>query len=99
MKISEHIEVLKAAQEKFGDLELYRLGIESGNDWIFPLVVPKMEIVMDDMLTGEYNINPELMTDGKLLMIKNLHTCDRDRDDISNHDIDYGNYPNEEDNE
>lgn len=95
MKISEHIDVLKAAQEKFGDLELYRLGNDH-NDWIFPLVVPKMEIVMDDMLTGEYNINPELMTDGKLLMVKNLHTCDRERDDISDHDIEYGNYPVEE---
>jgi hypothetical protein len=50
-----------------------------------------MKIVYENVLTGEYNINPAIINDGNLLVIKNLHSFDSDNDsietDVREHDF------------
>lgn len=91
MRISEHIEILKKALVEHGDQELYMIGNSVVSDWVFPVVVPKMKIVYENVLTGEYNINPAITNDGNLLVIKNLHSFDSDNDsietDVREHDF------------
>lgn len=85
MLISEHILRLQKILEEHGDQDLYMWVDEDGQQFLYPVRVPEIEVSVID--GNEYQILPELRDqNGNILIVTNLDTTsfDREQDDIQN---------------
>ena len=85
MLISEHIVRLQKILEEHGDQDLYMWVDEDGQQFLYPVRVPEIEVSVID--GNEYQILPELRDqNGKILIVTNLDTTsfDREQDDVQN---------------
>lgn len=83
MKISEHIETLQKILEEHGDQDLYMWVDEDGQQFLYPVRVPEIEVAVID--GNEYQIKPECKNqNGNILIVTNFDTSsfDREQDDI-----------------
>ena len=85
MLISEHIMRLQKILEDHGDQDLYMWVDEDGQQFLYPVRVPEIEVSVID--GNEYQILPELRDqNGNILIVTNLDTTsfDREQDDVQN---------------
>lgn len=85
MLISEHILRLQKILEEHGDQDLYMWVDEDGQQFLYPVRVPEIEVSVID--GNEYQILPELRDqNGNILIVTNLDTTsfDREQDDVQN---------------
>lgn len=85
MLISEHILRLQKILEEHGDQDLYMWVDEDGQQFLYPVRVPEIEVSVID--GNEYQIFPELRDqNGNILIVTNLDTTsfDREQDDVQN---------------
>ena len=85
MLISEHIVRLQKILEEHGDQDLYMWVDEDGQQFLYPVRVPEIEVSVID--GNEYQILPELRDqNGNILIVTNLDTTsfDREQDDVQN---------------
>ena len=85
MLVSEHIAGLQKILEDHGDQDLYMLVDEDGQQFLYPVRVPEIEVSVID--GNEYQILPELRDcNGNILIVTNLDTTsfDREQDDVQN---------------
>ena len=85
MLVSEHIAGLQKILEEKGDQELFMWVDEDGQQFLYPVRVPEIEVSVID--GNEYQILPELRDcNGNILIVTNLDTTsfDREQDDVQN---------------
>lgn len=85
MLISEHIVGLQKILEEKGDQELFMWVDEDGQQFLYPVRVPEIEVSVID--GNEYQILPKLRDcNGNILIVTNLDTTsfDREQDDVQN---------------
>ena len=85
MLVSEHIAGLQKILEDHGDQELFMWVDEDGQQFLYPVRVPEIEVSVID--GNEYQILPELRDcNGNILIVTNLDTnsFDREQDDVQN---------------
>ena len=85
MLVSEHIAGLQKILEDHGDQDLYMWVVEDGQQFLYPVRVPEIEVSVID--GNEYQILPELRDcNGNILIVTNLDTTsfDREQDDVQN---------------
>lgn len=85
MLVSEHIVGLQKILEEKGDQELFMWVDEDGQQFLYPVRVPEIEVSVID--GNEYQILPELRDcNGNILIVTNLDTTsfDREQDDVQN---------------
>lgn len=85
MLISEHIANLQKILKEKGDQELFMWVDEDGQQFLYPVRVPEIEVSVID--GNEYQILPELRDcNGNILIVTNLDTTsfDREQDDVQN---------------
>ena len=85
MLVSEHIVGLQKILEEKGDQELFMWVDEDGQQFLYPVRVPEIEMSVID--GNEYQILPELRDcNGNILIVTNLDTTsfDREQDDVQN---------------
>lgn len=83
MLISEHILRLQKILEEHGDQDLYMWVDEDGQQFLYPVRVPEIEVSVID--GNKYQIKPELRDqNGNILIITNFDTTsfDRERDEV-----------------